>query len=230
MTKKERDVIDWLLEGDLAIRWQVIRDLLDSDQQTVQHERKQAALKGWGRRLLDFQQSNGIWGEGLYTPKWTSTTYTLLLLRRLGLPPGHNQALRGCQKLLDKGFYKDGGINFFASLKHSETCVTGMVLSILAYFGYRDERMQNLAGHLLGQQMADGGWNCQSYNGATHGSFHTTICVLEGLREYEIRIPQKKNTDIGDSQQRGREFLLLHRLFRSHRTGKVVDVRMTRLS
>jgi hypothetical protein len=125
--------------------------------------------------------------------------------------------------LLDEGFYADGGINYFRSLKHSETCVTGMVLSILTYFNKQDERKAGLVEHLLDQQMADGGWNCQSYQGATHSSFHTTISVLEGLREYKKRRPDQYLTD---SQNRAVEFLLIHRLFRSHRTREVVDPRM----
>lgn len=115
----------------------------------------------------------------------------------------------------------------FVPYKHSETCVTGMVLSILAYFDFQDERLTGLVEHLLTQQMADGGWNCESYKGATHSSFHTTISVLEGLREYEKRRPDPRLTD---SQNRAVEFLLIHRLFRSHRTGEIVDARMTRFS
>jgi hypothetical protein len=102
-----------------------------------------------------------------------------------------------------------------------------MVLSILAYFEFEDERLERLVEHLLEQQMPDGGWNCQSYQGATHSSFHTTISVLEGLAEYDQRRPSSR---VVESQQRGIEFLLLHRLFRSHRTGAVVDPRMTRFS
>jgi hypothetical protein len=151
----------------------------------------------------------------------------MLLLRRLGLDPNQSQAQQACHVLLDKGFYADGGINFFRSYEYSETCVTGMVLSILAYFNYQDKRLAGLVEHLLGQQMADGGWNCESYKGASHSSFHTTISVLEGLREYEKRRADPSLTDI---QNRAVEFLLIHRLFRSHRTGEVVDARMTRFS
>ncbi len=227
--KENRQVIDWLLQDDPAIRWQVMRDLIDADDTAVKNERKNVALKGWGRRLLGYQDAAGSWGGGLYTPKWISTTYTLLLLRRLGLEPYHPRALAGCRLLLDGGFYRDGGINYFASLKHSETCVTGMVLSILGYFGYEDARVETLAEHLLHQQMADGAWNCQSYKGATHGSFHTTISVLEGLREFEKRYPDKAKPVI-QCRQKAQEFLLAHKLFRSHRTGKIIDSKMTRFS
>jgi hypothetical protein len=83
----------------------------------------------------------------------------MLALRRLGLDPDHQQAHKACKLLLDKGFYHDGGINYFSSLKHSETCVTGMILSILSYFCFQDERVDELVEHLLKQQMTDGGLN-----------------------------------------------------------------------
>jgi len=220
-------VIQWLSQGDPAIRWQTQRDLLGVAEAVVQAERQQVSTTGWGAKLLSHQEPSGLWGGGLYSPKWISTTYTMLLLRRLGLDPNHSQAQQTCHLLLDRGFYTDDGINYFRSLKHSETCVTGMVLSILAYFGFQDERLASLVEHLLNQQMADGGWNCESYNGASHSSFHTTISVLEGLREYEKRQPDPSLTT---SQNRAVEFLLIHRLFRSDRTREVVDPRMTRFS
>ncbi len=145
----------------------------------------------------------------------------------LGLPADNAQALKACERLLARGLYHDGGINWFPSLKYSETCVTGMVLSILAHFRYPDPRLHTLAEHLLGQQMADGGWNCESYKGATHSSFHTTISVLEGLREYEAIAPGEA-ARLQAAQSRGREFLLQHKLYRSHRTGEVVSPSMTR--
>lgn len=221
--------VQWLLEGDPAMRWQTLRDLTDVDHETIEKERQQVAHTGWGAKLLSLQDPSGQWGGGIYSPKWISTTYTMLLLRRFGLFPKHPQALKACTLLLDQGFYNDGGINYFPSLKHSETCVTGLVLSILAYFQCEDDRIHTLAEHLLNQQMPDGGWNCQSYKGATHSSFHTTILVLEGLREYEKFLPKTIN-EIQKAQEKGREFLLIHRLFKSHRTGKVVNPAFTRFS
>lgn len=222
-------VIQWLLEGDPAIRWQTLRDLIGSNSDEVQRQRERIATEGWGASLLALQDQIGTWAKGVYSPKWTSTTYTMLLLRQLGLPPKNLHATKACRILLERGFYDDGGINYFASLKHSETCVTGMILSLLAYFQYEDERIHKLAEHLLAQQMPDGGWNCQSYNGATHSSFHTTISVLEGLQEYEKVQPQNIEK-IQQAQQRGRELLLLHRLFRSHRTGEVARPEFTYFS
>ncbi len=220
-------VVAWLMAGDPSIRWHVLNDLTGASKNEVEKERQSVAAKGWGAKLLSLQDPEGTWGGGLYSPKWISTTYTLLLLRRMGTPPNRN-ILKACKLLIDKGIYNDGGINFSVSYNYSETCITGLVLSILSSFKYDDPRISNLAEHLLKQQMEDGGWNCRSYLGDKHSSVHTTINVLEGLREYQKNYPQLKI--IGDSQRRGREFLLNHRLYKSHRTGKVFDPKMTRFT
>ena len=220
-------IISWLLEGDPSIRWQVQRDLLNSSPAKYEAERREIVKEGWGARLLSLQDSNGHWGGGVYTPKWTSTTYTMLTLRQLGLPQNNPQAKRACKLFLDEGFYTDGGINFFSyAWKYSETCVTSMILALLAYFHYPDERLHSIAAHLINQQMPDGGWNCRSYKGAIHSSFHTTILALEGLYEYQCTFPEMKK-QISQVRERGHEFLLAHRLYKSHRTGKVFDAKMT---
>ena len=226
MTRAGDDVIPWLLEGDAAIRWQVRRDLLGAAAAAVERERRQVAHEGWGARLLARQDPEGTWGGGLYNPKWTSTTYTMLLLRDFGLPPSHEQAHRACALLLDRGLRPDGGVNF-GRTDRGETCVSGMTLSIVSYCRCDDRRLDTIADHLLALQMHDGGWNCR--HGAAHASVHTTISVLEGLRLYELhrrrRLPEAR-----DAQRRGREFLLVHRLFRSHRTGRVIKSAFKRLA
>jgi hypothetical protein len=148
----------------------------------------------------------------------------MLMLRDFGLPPGNRQAHKACKHLLEGGIQRDGGLNYGVWGKwtgRSETCITGMVLSILSYFHFDDPRLDTIAGHLLDQQMPDGGWNCRRPAGATHASVHTTISVLEGLRLYEqFRGGELKV--LRDAQRLGREFLLVHRLFRSHRTGAII--------
>jgi hypothetical protein len=231
-------VIQWLLDGVHAIRWQTLRDLIGAAEPTVERERRRIARDGWGARLLARQDPEGTWAGGrssdggLYSPKWTSTTYTMLLLRDFGLPASNRQARKACTLLLDGGLQRDGGINYGIWAKwtrRSETCVTGMVLSILSYFAYEDARLDTLADHLLEQQMPDGGWNCQRPQGATHASVHTTISVLEGLRLYE-RHRGRQLRAVRDAQHRGREFLLVHRLFRSHRTGAIIKPVFTRFA
>src|SRR5437762_7077526 len=184
------NVVQWLLDGDPAIRWQTLRDLAGAEESVVERERRKIARNGWGARLLAKQDPAGTWAGGLssdgglYSPKWTSTTYTMLLLRDFGLPATNRQARRACALLLDGGLQRDGGVNY-GWRGRSETCITGMVLSILSYFAFDDDRLDTLAGYLLAEQMPDGGWNCQRRYGATHSSVHTTISVLEGLRLYE---------------------------------------------
>ena len=221
-------LLKWLLAGDPSIRWQVRRDLLGETGEGVERERARVARAGWGRRLLGLQEKNGEWGGGLYTPKWTSTTYTLLLLHALGLAPGNRRARKGALLLLDAGLHTDGGINLWRRWSnHSETCVTGMALAIASRFVPDDSRIDCLARHLLEQEMTDGGWNCQRPRGATHSSLHTTISVLEGLLEYEQaqgRLARRTRA----ARRRAEEFLCRHRMFRSHRTGEVIKEQMTR--
>lgn len=220
-------VIDWLMEGDPAIRCQVLRDLTGSDPGTLYLEKKRITTGGWGAKLLERQDPEGTWAKRMYSPKWTSTTYTMLLLRRFEMD-SNPQTDKACALFLDKGFYKDNGINFWPRWHRSETCVTGMILSILASFRYRDERVPKLADYLFAQQMPDGGWNCLAHRGATHSSFHTTISALEGLRLYETQyLPLEPHPGhaqiIKESRERALAFLLDHKLFRSHRTGEVVS-------
>ena len=225
----KNEIIKWLLNGDPSLRWQTMHYLNVSSRSKILAERKKISSQGWGAKLLSYQQHDGKWADSLYSRKWISTTYTMLLLKNLGLIPGHKPVLKACKILLDEGFYEDGGINYFSQYKHSETCVTGIILSILSYFHFEDPRIKSLVSHLLQQQMEDGGWNCRSYKGATHSSFHTTINVLEGLKEYQ-RNYEPDNKRISKSISKGIEFLLVHKFFRSHRTGNIVDSKMTRFA
>ena len=222
--------VQWLLDRDPAIRWQALRDLAGAPERTVERERRRVAREGWGARLLAKQDRAGKWAVGksgdggLYSPKWTSTTYTMLLLRDFGLPEDNAQARIACKLLLHFGLQPDGGINYgdWAKwTKRSETCVTGMVLSLLSYFEYEDARLETIVAHLLEQQMPDGGWNCLRAGGATHASVNTTISVLEGLHLYELHRGSKLR-GVSAARRRAQEFLLVHRLFRSHRTGKIM--------
>jgi len=152
----------------------------------------------------------------------------MLLLRDLGLAPDHPAARTACRHLLERGLRPDGGIAF-GTWAHSETCVTGMVLSILSWFRFDDARLDAVAGYLLEREMDDGGWNCRWRQGATHSSVHTTISVLEGLRLYELHRGRRLR-EVRSAQRRGREFLLEHRLYRSDRTGAVIKREFTRFA
>lgn len=231
------EIINWLLEGDPAVRWQVQRDLLDEPTNVYEAQQARVAEEGWGADYLARQDEDGLWGGGLYGPKWISTHYTLMNLRRLGLSPDNPQAIKGARILLDNGFLPDHGIRYVSNKhigeppeqwrKHAETCISGMCLSMFAYFDLEDERVHLLAAHMVGQQMEDQGWNCRSYRGDTHSSFHTSTMALEGLHEYHAKFPQAE-LPVAASLEAGREFLLQHRLYKSHRTGEIVNDAMTR--
>ncbi|WP_239090453.1 hypothetical protein [Asanoa iriomotensis] len=174
-------------------------------------ERARVATEGWGARLLTEQSPDGNWGGGVYTPKWTSTTYTLLHLLWLGLPAGHPAALRGCGRLWEWADRR----------RVSETCIVSMFARVSCAFGFRTPRVTEAIDFLLAEQQHDGGWNCASRGDRTkHSSFHTSVMALEALAA----------ADQADAlaSQRGREFFLNHRLFRAHRTGEIAIRASTR--
>jgi hypothetical protein len=224
------DPVEWLLTGDPAIRWQTLRDLAGFSRAKVERERAKVAAEGWGARLLDKQGRDGTWAGGMYTPKWTSTHYTLLALRDLGVPVSNAGCRAACGLILDRGLQSDGGINYPtrpSDKRRGEACISGMSLSIVSYFEMDDERVDRIADYALKEQMRDGGWNCRKPAGATHSSMNTTISILEGLRHYEL-FRRRKRAEVRAAMRRGREFLLEHRLFRSHRTGAVIKTEFTR--
>jgi hypothetical protein len=222
------EVVAWLLAGDSdpAICWQAQRDLCGAGSGDAAATRARVATEGWGARLLAAQDGDGRWAGALYSPKWTSTTYTLLLLHWLGLPSGHPQALAGCRQLWEGARFYGGGLNLARSVRQPETCITGMLVLLASSFGHADERLARTVTWLLGQQLEDGGWNCETVRcGSRHGSFHTSITVLDALLAYARAggpVP------VGEAMARGRAFFLDHSLYRSHRTGEVVDAAFTR--
>jgi hypothetical protein len=232
MPTSRDEVIDWLMEGDPAIRWQVMRDLLNQPRLKWEAERQLVATRGWGADLLKRQDGAGTWGRGIYSPKWTSTTYTLLLLREMGLPPANARATRACRLILDRGL---AGKRTVDDLRRPPrvacTCVIGMWLALPSYFRVDDAKLESLVTHLLDQQMPDGGWNCRLRDGkgAVHSSFHTTSNVLDGVREaIDQKIgPTKK---LRQAEAQAIEFMLMHRMYKSDRTGKVINDVFTKLA
>ncbi len=222
----EGATLAWLMEGDPAVRWQVMRDLLGAAPDEVRAERARVAAEGWGAQLLAAQDADGTWAGKMYSPKWTSTTYTLLLLERLGLPSGNPQAQAGCRRLWETARWYGDGLTLAKTVHEPETCITGMLVLLAASFGHDDPRVDSTVAWLLGQQLADGGWNCESIRcGSTHGSFHTSITVLEALWAYERA---GGSVPVAPALAAGRRFFLDHHLYRSHRTGAVVDPAFTR--
>ncbi|MGR0219509.1 hypothetical protein [Agromyces sp. ZXT2-6] len=221
------DVTEWLLDADPAIRWQVMRDLIDEPPESVAAERTRVATEGWGARLLALQAPDGQWGGGVYSPKWISTTYTMLLLRLLGLPPESAEARAAVTRVRDGVTWEGRGDKpFFGGER--ETCVNGMVLVLGAYFRVTGELVDELLGWLLGQQLDDGGWNCRAPQRSKRSSFNTTILALEALLEVERST--SADPAITAARLRGEEYLLERRLFRSRSTGEVIRPEWTRFS
>jgi hypothetical protein len=216
-------VIEWLLDSDPAIRWQVMRDLTAAPDAAVARERSRVATAGWGGRLLDLQGSDGHWGGAAFVPRaWISTQDTLQLLRDLGPDPASARVRRAIAQVRERCTWGEefGDSPFFEG--EVEPCINGRVLAIGAYFGEPSDR---LAGRLLQEQLSDGGWNCNAPP-SQRSSFHTTICVLEGLLEYERA--KGPVADVTAARVRGQEYLLERRLFRSRSTGEIVFDRKLR--
>ncbi|MGI9610551.1 MAG: hypothetical protein ACR2NL_09700, partial [Acidimicrobiia bacterium] len=211
----------WLLAGDPSVRWQVLSDLTHAAPSQITEQRGLVAKEGWGAALLSNQGADGLWANALYSPKWTSTTYTLLLLERLGLETGNPQALAGCERLWTDAHFYDGGLNLAKTIREPEICITAMMILLAQSFGFEEPRLQGTVEWLVSEQLEDGGWNCETIrSGSRHGSFHTSISVLEALLAYK---KAGGNINVDQALETGREFFLRHRLYKSHHTGEVAN-------
>ncbi len=288
------DVISWLLDSDPAIRWQVKRDLLHEDDDSVAAERSQVAKQGWGARLLALQDVRGRWGRdvlpaekpeglpdpatrkllrdlhrvsiedlgsfigiepaklaaweagepdgsdelsakyarvvdwmwesiGAFRPEWTSTTHTLVLLRDMGIDPSHEGVRRALGLVRDNVKWDHDGQDYFAG--EVEPCINGKTVAVGSYFG---EDVNGIVERLLGEQLEDGGWNCEAERGSVRSSFHTTIEVLDGLLEYE-----RSGTgahDVKSARLTAQEYLLERGLMRRLSDGELVKEEFSRFS
>lgn len=291
-------VLDWLLDSDPSIRWQVMRDLAGEPAEAVAAERAKVATEGWGARLLALQDADGQWGRdvlpassedvgdglpdiatrkllldvhdvsldqlaaylgldaealaawendpnpnpddegianyrsalnwmrnsiGTLKPSWTSTTFTLLLLRELGLDPASVQARRAVALVRDNSRWDHDGQRYFDG--EVEPCINGKTVALGAYFG---QDVDGVVARLLDEQLDDGGWNCEAERGSIRSSFNTTIAVIEGLLEYEGA--NGASADVTAARLRAQEYLLERRMFRRLSTGEVADPAWTQFS
>jgi hypothetical protein len=219
-------VLDWLLDSDPAIRWQVLRDLTDASPDEVAAERARVEHQGWGARLLALEGADGMWAGGACFPAsyaggeegqpWTATMHTLQTLQIFGLDPS-SEAARGAVSLVtENGRWEHAGQRYFDG--EVEPCINGRTIETGAYFGVN---VAPLVDRILGERLADGGWNCEAENGSVRSSFDTTLTVLDGLLEFE----QATGGSAGVREARGggEEYLLERGLFRRKSTGEVVD-------
>ena len=216
--------IDWLLDSDPSIRWQVMRDLRHEPADVIAAERSRVATEGWGARLLALQAPDGLWAGRPWSHDWTDTFHVLELLRRFGLDPQSEQAHTAVGLVREQVVWRGGAPEetpwadnrFFEG--EVEPCINGNVVSTGSYFGLD---MAPLVNRLLGEQLSDGGWNCEVEFGATVSSFGTTINVLEGLLEHERATGGP--AEVRAARLRGEAYLLERRLFRRKSTREVID-------
>jgi len=227
-------VMEWLLDSDPAIRWQVIRDLSDEPDDVVSYERARVAGEGWGAQLLALQDADGKWDGGTYRPgwvdeskpffdAWTATHFSLQALRDFGLDPASPEARHAISLVRENVRWDVNDAPYFEG--ETEPCINGIALATGAYFG---QAVDGVVDRLLDDRLDDGGWNCWAEFGATVSSFHTTICVLEGLLAWE-RAGGSSEAVVA-VRTRGEEYLLERGLFRARSTKQVIDPRFTMFS
>jgi hypothetical protein len=215
-------VIEWLLDSDPAIRWQVKRDLMGASPGEVATERARVATEGAGAALLAQQGTDGTWAGSAWNRGWNSTMHVLWLLRILGLDPESAEAREALSRVQRQVTWAGNGPpeihhhRFFEG--ETEPCINGQVAAAGAYFL---QDVNSLVDRLLSEQLPDGGWNCEAENGSTHSSFNTTICVLEALIELELT--HRASPAVTAARQRGDEYLLERHLMRRRSSGEPIE-------
>lgn len=228
MIMTEKEIIQWLLEGDVAIQYQVYRDLLSEEREEI---RSRIATEGWGTEFLSKRKPDGHWGKSFYQPKWTSSHYTLLDLRNLCVDPHHPLIRESVNMIAIQEKSQDGGVNPAQTIMNSDVCVNGMFLNYASYFKTDEEQLKSIVDFILSQRMADGGFNCRSNrSGAVHSSLHTTLSVLEGITEYQYNGYTYRLSELKEAERSAKEFILLHQLYISDRTGEIINKDFLRLA
>jgi hypothetical protein len=224
-------VIDWLLDSDPSIRWQVMRDLLDAPESEWRAERAKVETEGWGARLLSYEDEDGQWAGGAFLPRdfdvrewqevgqaWTPTAFSLSQLHEFGLDPASDRAKRAVELIGANSRWDHAGQPYWEG--EVEECINGRTVADGAYFGVD---VAPIVERLVGERLDDGGWNCERANGSVRSSFATTINVLEGLLEYEAATGG--TSESREARASGEEYLLARRLFRRLGTGEPADER-----
>lgn len=225
------ETIDWLLEGDVAIQYLTHKYLLGEERPDLQ---ERIATEGWGKGFLSKRLPNGHWGRSFYANKWVSTHYTLLDFKHLGIAQTVPEICETTHRLFREEKGADGGLN--PSRKNSinsDHCINGMALNYGCYFQTPEEALHSVIDFMLSQRLADGGFNCNlNYRDAnpTHSSLHTTLSALEGFWEYEKQGYTYRLDEIHDAVETSREFILQHRLYKSDKTGEIINPKFCMLS
>ena len=219
-------IVDWLLESDPAIRWQVLRDLTHGSPDEVAAERARVEREGWGARLLALEDPDGLWDGGACFPgsydgsepgqPWTATMHSLQTLEILGLDPASEAARRAIGLIAENARWEHEEERYFDG--EVEPCINGRVIDSGAYFGVE---VSPIVERILGERLVDGGWNCDAERGSVRSSFDTTINVLDGLLEFERATGG--SPEVLEARRGGEEYLLERGLFRRKSTGEIVN-------
>src|SRR5262249_4743372 len=158
---------------DPSIRWQVMRDVLGAPESQWQVERAAIETQGWGARLLENEDADGQWAGGAFFPRgfqareweevgqpWTATVFVLSQLREFGIKPDSERMKRSIELIGANSHWEEGGQPFWAG--EVEECINGRVVADGAYFGVD---VSSIVDRLVGERLADGGWNCERANG-----------------------------------------------------------------
>ena len=217
-------MIDWLLESDPSIRWQVMQDLQHRPAEEIAVERARVEREGWGARLLAHADPDGQWDGGACFPAgfkggepgqpWTSTMHTLQTLQILGLPPDCDSAERFIPLIAENCRWEHDGQRYFDG--EVEPCINGRTVETGVYFG---ADVAPVVERLLAERLGDGAWNCEAENGAIVSSIDTTINVLDGLWAYEA---STASAEVREARLEAEEYLLERSLFRGKRSGEVI--------
>lgn len=225
--KIQNETITWLLDSDPSIKWQVMRDIQGLDESIYEQERLKLQDQGWGSELLKLQGEDGLWNKSLYNGKWISTTYTLYLLKLLGLSPFNQQALSACDQLFTLGIYNQEEIRFSRNQAHQDLGVSGLVLSMCCHFGYHQDELHQIGSYLVSQQSEVGYWLPNKAEASMGYQFETTLLILEGLLQYRQRYSLKHKWLL-EAEAKGQEYLLQHQLYLDG--GKAIKTKWTSFS
>ena len=154
----KNEIVSLLLDGDIAIQYQVYRDILSVECEDL---KSRISTEGWGAEFLSKRRNDGHWGRKFYQPKWTSSHYTLLDLKNLGITPDNKLIRESVDIIVSQEIGIDGGINPSKEIQNSDVCINGMFLNYACYFKIDEEKLRSIIDFIISQQLTDGGFNCR---------------------------------------------------------------------
>lgn len=219
-------LIGWLLEGDPAIVYRTRTELLGEKGAEVQS--LQASLPNIDGYIKDYfsyrDPTTGLWANGIYLPKWTSTHYTMLELRRMGCPGDYEPYQRGAHLLLEA----ESRYSPFWKKRMPDICMVAMVGSIVCYGKIRNTHVDEYIDYILEHRQGDGGFNC-SWERSQVSSVHTTLAVLEFFLDYESNGYTYKLDEVKGAVQQAEAWFMARHIYQERTSGIPVHKMVTKL-